>query len=138
VRAPDWVPTGPTALPAAAIVFGVVLALALLFVPVRASFGDDPVLRLQGFDRQRSFLATSVSCGAAPSNLVATEGTRSLYDVARDAACHRAGVRRVWIAAALGSVLVAGGLFGMVTTTRRPAWPERSGRPAWPERSGWL
>jgi hypothetical protein len=128
VRAPEWVPTGPTALPVAAIVVGVVLAVGLLFVPVRASFGDDPVLRLQGFDRQRSFLATSVSCGAAPSNLVAPEGTRTLYEVARDAACHRAGVRRVWVAAALGSVLVVGGLLGIVATTRRPAWPERSGR----------
>ena len=119
MRASEWVPAGPTALPVAAIVAGLVLALALLFVPVRASFGDDPVLRLQGFDRQRSFLATSVSCGAAPSNLVAPEGTRSLYQVARDAACHRAGVRRVWVAAALGSVLVVGGFLGMVAMPRR-------------------
>ena len=122
MRAPEWVPTGPTALPVAAIVAGFVLALGLLFLPVRASFGDDPVLRLQGFDRQRSFLATSVSCGAAPSNLVAAEGTRSLYEVARDAACHRAGVRRVWVAAALGAVFVVGGLLGMVAATRQ-IWP---------------
>jgi hypothetical protein len=122
VRAPEWVPTGPTALPTAAVVAGLVLGLGLLFVPVRASFGDDPVLRLQGFDRQRSFLATSVSCGAAPSNLVAPEGTRTLYEVARDAACHRAGVRRVWVAAALGSVLIVGGFLGIVATTRR-IWP---------------
>ncbi len=128
MRAPEWVPTGPMALPAAAVVAGIVLALGLLFFPVRASFGDDPVLRLQGFDRQRSFLATSVSCGAAPSNLVAPEGTRTLYEVARDAACHRAGVRRVWVAVALGSVLVVGGFLGMVATTGRPAWPERRGR----------
>ncbi|HWC10055.1 MAG TPA: hypothetical protein VG455_02420 [Acidimicrobiales bacterium] len=121
-------PTGPNALPATGVVAGVVLALALLFVPVRASFGDDPILRLQGFDRQRSFLATSVSCGPAPSNLIAGEGTRSLYEVARDAACHRAGVRRVWLAAAVGSVLVVGGFLGMVATARWPAWPDRSGR----------
>ena len=119
MKAPEWVPTGPASLPVAAMVAGVVLALGLLFVPVRASFGDDPVLRLQGFDRQRSFLDTSVSCGAAPSNLVAPEGTRTLYEVARDAACHRAGVRRVWVAAALGSLLVIGGFLGVVTATRR-------------------
>ena len=119
MKAPEWVPTGPTALPVAAVAAGFVLALGLLFVPVRASFGDDPVLRLQGFDRQRSFLATSVSCGAAPSNLVAPEGTRTLYEVARDAACHRAGVRRVWVAAALGSLLVIGGFLAMVMTAER-------------------
>ncbi len=121
-------PSGPHALPFAGVVAGVVLSVGLLVVPVRASFGDDPVLRLQGFDRQRSFLATSVSCGAAPSNLVAPEGTRTLYEVARDAACHRAGVRRVWVAAALGSLLVIGGFLGIVTATRRPVWPERFGR----------
>ena len=112
-------PTGPSVLPVAGIVAGLVLALALLLFPVRASFGDDPVLRLQGFDRQRSFLATSVSCGAPPSNLTAPEGTRTLYEVARDAACHRAGVRRVWLAVAVGSVLVVVSPLGMVATTRR-------------------
>jgi hypothetical protein len=111
-------PAGPTALLGGLIV-GLAATTMLLLVPVRASFGDDPVLRLQGFDRQRSFLATSVSCGAAPSNLTAAEGTRTLYEVARDAACHRAGVRRVWVAVAVGSVLVVGSLLGMVTMTRR-------------------
>ncbi len=117
MRAPEWVPT-PAALPAAGIVAGIVFALALLFVPVRASFGDDPVLRLQGFDRQRSFLATSVSCGSAPSNLTAPEGTRTLYEVARDAACHEAGVRRAWVAVAVGALLVVGGFLGMAAVNR--------------------
>ncbi len=126
MRAPEWTPT-PAALPVAGIVAGIVFALALLFVPVRASFGDDPVLRLQGFDRQRSFLATSVSCGSASSNLAAPEGTRTLYEVARDAACHRAGVRRVWLAVAVGSLLVVGRFVGMVGL-RQPAWLGRNSR----------
>ena len=118
MRTPEWVPTGPTALLGGVIV-GLAVTALLLLLPVHVSFGDDPVLRLQGFDRQRSFLATSVSCGSAPSNLTAAEGTRSLYEVARDAACHRAGVRRVWVALAIGSVLVVGSLLGMVATTRQ-------------------
>jgi hypothetical protein len=117
---------GPTALLAGVIV-GLAVTAVLLLVPVHVSFCDDPVLRLQGFDRQRSFLATSVSCGAAPANLVAVEGTRSLYEVARDAACHRAGVRRVWLAVSVGSVLVVGGLLGMATRTR----PLRSSHAGW-------
>jgi hypothetical protein len=111
-------PAGPTALLGGVIV-GLTVTTVLLLVPVRASFGDDPVLRLQGFDRQRSFLATSVSCGAAPSNLTAPEGTRTLYEVARDAACHREGVRRFWLAVAVGSVLIVGSVLGTVTATRR-------------------
>lgn len=89
---------------------GAVLLLLLLVAPVRASFGDDPVLRLQGFDAARSFLPTSVSCGIAPANLATPSGTRSLYDVARDRACHRNSVRRFWMAFAFGGVLVAAGL----------------------------
>ncbi len=101
------------------VIVGLAVTTLLLLLPVHVSFGDDPVLRLQGFDRQRSFLATSVSCGPAPSNLTAPEGIRTLYEVARDAACHRAGVRRVWLAVAVGSVLVVGSLLGMVAVTRR-------------------
>jgi hypothetical protein len=115
VKAPEWMPPGPTALLAGVIV-GLAVTTVLLLVPVHVNFGDDPVLRLQGFDRQRSFLTTSVSCGSAASNLVAAEGTRSLYEVARDDACHRAGMRRVWVALAAGSFLVAGSLLGVVAT----------------------
>lgn len=97
-------------LPVAMVVAGIGMVLLLLVTPVRASFGDDPVLRLQGFDQARSFLPTSVSCGSAPGNLDSPSGTRSLYDVARDGACHRNGVRRLWMAFAFGGVLVAAGL----------------------------
>ncbi len=89
---------------------GVALVLLLLITPVHANFGDDPVLRLQGFDQERSFLPTSVACGSAFSNLDVPTGTRTLYDVARDDACHRDGVRRFWLSFAFGGVLVSAGL----------------------------
>ncbi|MDQ6798860.1 MAG: hypothetical protein M3011_12750 [Actinomycetota bacterium] len=89
---------------------GVALFLLLLATPVHASFGDDPVLRLQGFDQERSFLPTSVGCGNAIANLDVPSGTRTLYDVARDGACHRNGVRRFWLSIAFGGVLVSAGL----------------------------
>lgn len=96
-------------LPVAVLGAGVALVLVLLVTSVRANFGDDPVLRLQGFDRARSFLPTSVSCGSAITNLAPRSGTRTLYDVARDNACHRNGVRRFWIAFAFGGVMIAAG-----------------------------
>jgi hypothetical protein len=111
-------PTGVAALPVVGLVAGVGLALVMLLAPVRASFGDDPVLRLQGFDRQRSFLATSVDCGTAPSLLTAPEGTRTVYEVARDDACHRAGTHRFWVALACGAIVVAASLTGLVIAVR--------------------
>ncbi len=97
-------------LPVAIVGAGVVLVLLLLVTPVHASFGDDPVLRLQGFDQERSFLPTSVACGNAITNLNVPNGTRTLYDVARDSACHHDGVRRFWLSFAFGGVLVSAGL----------------------------
>ncbi len=97
-------------LPLTIVGAGVALVLLLLITPVHADFGDDPVLRLQGFDQQRSFLPTSVACGSALSNLNVPSGTRNLYDVARDNACHRDGLRRFWLSFAFGGVLVTAGL----------------------------
>jgi len=97
-------------LPLAIVGAGLALVLLLLVTPVHADFGDDPVLRLQGFDQQRSFLPTSVACGSAIANLDRPSGTRTLYDVARDGACHRDGVRRFWLSFAFGGVLVSAGL----------------------------
>ncbi len=104
---------------AAVIVTGMVLALLMLFVPVRASFTEDPILRLKAFDRHRTSLATEVDCGPAPSNVGEPAGGGSLYDIARDGACHRAGYRRFWLAIAVGSTFVAGGLVGLVVAEQR-------------------
>jgi hypothetical protein len=96
-------------LPVAIVGAGLGLVLLLLVTSVHASFGDDPLLRLQGFDQERSFLPTSVGCGSAIANLNVPSGTRTLYDVARDGACHTKGVRRFWLALAFGGVMVSAG-----------------------------
>jgi hypothetical protein len=95
---------------------GLVLVVLLLVTSVHASFGDDPLLRLQGFDQERSFLPTSVGCGSAIANLNVPSGTRTLYDVARDGACHTKGVRRFWLALAFGGVMVSAGASVAVVT----------------------
>ena len=96
-----------------------VIALLLLFVPVRATFAEDPILRLKAFDRQRTSLATEVDCGPAPSNVGEPSGSGSLYEIARDGACHRAGYRRFWLAIAVASTFVTGGLVGLVAAEQR-------------------
>lgn len=101
-------------LPYAAMFGGLVIAVLMLFIPVRASFGDDPVLRFQGFDRQRSFLPTEVDCGPAPANVGEPAGTGSIYDIARDDACHRVGYRRFWLAIAVAATFLAGGFVALV------------------------
>ncbi|HEX3393554.1 MAG TPA: hypothetical protein VHS52_03415 [Acidimicrobiales bacterium] len=103
-------------LPVAIVGAGLVLVVLLLVTSVHASFGDDPLLRLQGFDQERSFLPTSVGCGSAIANLNVPSGTRTLYDVARDGACHTKGVRRFWLALAFGGVMVSAGASVAVVT----------------------
>jgi len=92
------------------------VVIVMLAVPVQARFGNDAVLGLQGFDRQRSFLPTTVSCGLATSNLASPTGSRSFYELARDDACHRRSVHRVWLAVAAGSLLVVAGLTAAAAT----------------------
>lgn len=108
----------PRVLSAAVMAAGMAVALLMLFVPVRASFADDPILRLKAFDRQRASLATEVDCGPAPSNVGEPQGTGSLYDIARDGACHRVGYRRFWSAIAVASTFVVGGLVALVASER--------------------
>jgi hypothetical protein len=110
---------GPRVLSAAVMAVGMAVGLLMLFVPVRASFGDDPILRLKAFDRQRTSLATEVDCGPAPSNVGEPQGTGSLYDIARDGACHRVGYRRFWLAIAVASTFVAGGMVALVASEQR-------------------
>ncbi len=109
----------PRVMCAGVMVAGMVVSLLMLFVPVRASFGDDPVLRLKAFDRQRTSLATEVDCGPAPSNVGEPSGSGSLYDIARDGACHRVGYRRFWLAVAVASTFMAAGLVGLVAAEER-------------------
>ena len=99
-------------LPVVAILAGLVVAVLMLFVPVTVNFSEDALLNLQSFDRQRSILPTEVNCGPAPSNVIEPEGGGSIYEIARDGACHRAGYRRFWLAIAAGTMFVSGGMVG--------------------------
>lgn len=103
-----------------AIFAGLILAVLMLLVPVSASFSDDIILNLRSFDRQRSILPTDVDCGPAPANVLAPDGASTLYDIARDNACHRVGYRRFWLAIATGAMFISGGLVGLAAAGRQP------------------
>jgi hypothetical protein len=87
-------------------VLGVVAALAVLVLPVRAAFGDDPLLRFQPFSPGLDQVVTGVDCGGVVGNLGRRSGGVSLYDVARDDACREAASKRA--ATAVATVAVVG------------------------------
>ena len=105
-------------LPVVAMFAGLVVAALMLLVPVKATFSDDTLLNLRSFDRQQSILPTEVDCGPAPANVLEPDGGGSIYDIARDDACHRVGYRRFWLAIAAGATLLSGGLVGFVALGR--------------------
>jgi hypothetical protein len=85
---------------------GLVAAVAILVLPVRAAFGDDPLLRLQPFSPALEQVVTDVNCGGVVDNLGRRSGGLSLYDVARDDACREAASRRA--ATAVATVALVG------------------------------
>lgn len=85
---------------------GLLAVVVLLVKPVHAGFEDDPILRLQAFDRPVGALPTEVDCGSALSAVRSSTGPASLYTIARDEACHDEGYRRLMVAVAAGSVVV--------------------------------
>ena len=108
----------PRRLGAAFPVLGVLAAVAVLVLPVRAAFGDDPLLRLQPFSPGMDRVATEVDCGAALGNLGRRSDGLSLYGLARDDACREEASRRV--ATAVAAVAVTGAL-GLLVLTRSRA-----------------
>ena len=98
----------PQRLSAAFAVLGALAAVAVLVLPVRAAFGDDPLLRLQPFSPGLDRAATEVDCGAAFGNLGRRSDGLSLYGLARDDACREEASRRV--ATAVAAVAVTGAL----------------------------
>ncbi len=102
----------PRQLTAAVAVLGVLAGLAVLMLPVRITFGDDPLLRLQPFSPALARAATEVDCGSAVGNLGRRSEGVSLYGLARDGACRDAAARRVATAVAVTAVI---GLLGLVT-----------------------
>ncbi|MDQ4070291.1 MAG: hypothetical protein M3203_12605 [Actinomycetota bacterium] len=112
MRRPRIPRPSPRQLSAALAVLGVLGALAVLVLPVRAAFGDDPLLRLQPFSPALERAATEVDCGAAFGNLGRRSDGVSLYGLARDDACREEASRRV--ATAVAAVAVTG-VLGLVS-----------------------
>ena len=112
-------PPGRRQLSVAAIVVGLVSAVAVVFLPVEAAFGDDPILRLRSFDATSGGPATEVECGSALEGLRSEAGTVTLYGIARDRACRDAASRRVLTALAAVGILGVLGLYGLASSSIR-------------------
>lgn len=87
-------------------VLGLLAVVVLMVKPVHASFDDDPILRLQAFDRPVGALPTEVDCGSVLSSVRSTDAPATLYTIARDQACHDEGYRRLMAAIASACVVV--------------------------------
>ena len=111
MRQPRLPRPSPRQLSAALAVLGMLAGMAILVLPVRAAFGDDPLLRLQSFSPAVEQAATEVDCGAPVGNLGRRSDGLSLYGLARDGACREAASRRVATAVAAMAVV---GLLGLV------------------------
>lgn len=98
---------------------GVAVAVVFMIIPVGASFGNDPLLRLRQLDPQLSPPAATTVCGSPVSHLTITPRSASLYDVARANACQHAAHRRVAVAIALGALIVVLGLAGLAAPSAR-------------------
>jgi len=102
-----------------AVVLGVLSAVAVVFLPVEAAFGDDPILRLRSFDAASGGPATTVGCGSALTGLQGGADTVTLYGIARDRACRDASTRRVLIAVAAGAIVVLLGSQSLAASSSR-------------------
>ncbi|HYX44940.1 MAG TPA: hypothetical protein VE760_07850 [Acidimicrobiales bacterium] len=106
-------------LSAAVAVLGVLAGLAVLVVPVRAAFADDPLLRFQPFSPALDRVATDVDCGSPVGNFGRRSDGLSIYDLARDGACREAASRRAAMAVAATAVIGLLGLIALVGTRTR-------------------
>ena len=112
MRRPRVPRPSPLQLSVALTVLAVLAGLAVLVVPVRAAFADDPLLRLQPFSPGLDQVATEIDCGTPVGNLGRRTDGISLYGLARDGACRDAAAPRVATAVAVTAVI---GLLGLVT-----------------------
>ncbi len=121
MRRPRVPRPSPRQLSAALAVLAVLAGLAVLVVPVKAGFGDDPLLRLQPFSPALDQVVTEVDCGSAVSNLGRRSDGVSLYGLAVDDACRAAASRRAATAVAAAGVIGVLGLIGMAGSRARQA-----------------
>ncbi|MCA1691655.1 MAG: hypothetical protein LC733_05430 [Actinobacteria bacterium] len=96
------------------IAVGVFITIVFALVPVGTRFGDDPLLRLRQLDPELSPPDTTAVCGSPLVNLGTRDDGASLYEAARNSACHDAVRRRLGVAVAAGAVLVMIGLIGLM------------------------
>jgi hypothetical protein len=109
----------PRRLGAAVVVLGVLAALAFLVVPVDASVGGDPLLRLRAFGTGAAQAASlEFRCGVPLANLARRSDGLSLYSLATDRACRSAASRRAAAAVAVAGVISL--LGAIVLTGTRP------------------
>ena len=104
-------------LSAALAVLGLVGAVAILLVPVAATFDDDPLLRLEPFSPALASAVTAVDCGVPVSNFGRRSEGLNLSDLALANACRNAAGRRAATAVAAASVV---GLLGLIGLTGSP------------------
>ena len=108
-------------LSAALAVLGVLAGVAVLVLPVRAAFADDPLLRLQPFSPALDSVVTEVDCGSALGSLGRRSEGLSLYGLARDGACRDAAARRTATAVAAAAVIGLLGLLALAGARTREA-----------------
>ena len=97
------------------VVLSVLAGVAIMVVPVKAAFADDPLLRLQAIGSGAPAPASAThdaDCGSPLANLSRSSGGLSLSTLAEDHACRDAASRRVATAVAAAGVI---GLLGAAT-----------------------
>jgi hypothetical protein len=110
---------------------GVALAVVFALIPVGVHFDSDPLLRLRQLDPELSPPAPTAQCGSPITNLRTEPTGTSLYEIARAHACQEAGIRRLLVAVAAGSLLVMLGLVGLVgSTATKPSSTTRVALPS--------
>jgi hypothetical protein len=97
----------------AAVVVGILSAVAVVFVPVEVAFGDDPILRLRRLDTTADPHSTSVAGPPAVEGLRGGSDAASLYGIARDRACRDESAKRVLTAVAASAVVVLAGFHAL-------------------------
>jgi hypothetical protein len=104
----------PRRLGVAVVVLGLLAAVSFLVLPVEASVGGDPLLRLRAFGAGPAQLADEVRCGSPLGSLSRRSDGLSLYVLAADRACRHASSRRAAAAVAAAAVI---GLLGVIGLT---------------------
>ncbi|HTJ76025.1 MAG TPA: hypothetical protein VL337_11755 [Acidimicrobiales bacterium] len=111
----------PRRLGVAVVAIGLLAAVSALVLPVEASVGGDPLLRLRAFGAGPAQLADEVRCGTPLASLSRRSDGLSLYVLAADRACRHASSRRAAAAVAAAAVIGLLGVIGLTGAGRKEA-----------------